>query len=752
MEPEAGRGQERAAGIGIAAWPRGLSLQAGAAIEMARRAFGAAFQAEIDRRRVFLWAPVAAGLGAITELQAAREPVSWYAPGLAALFALLALLARHHAWRAWPLTGLMLFFLGVSAVELREYSVGAPVIDHIRIVTMTGYVTRSDARPTGARLVVDVASADPLPRAHRPKLVRVTMRAGPRPKAGDFIAFKARLLPPSQAAMPGGYDFASDAWFAGLGAVGSVLGHIEVFDPPFPATLPQRFAMALDRLRNRVADNILAAVPGERGAVAVAMVTGKRGMLGEGLRQLISKAGIFHLVTISGIQMSLVAGLLFWLLRRLLGLSATLALHWPIRKWAAGLAMAGAIAYALFTGARVGTERALIMTLIMFGAVLLDREALTMRNLALAALGVILLQPEALTGAGFQLSFAAVAALVAVHEARHRPHEPAPGLQHGARRRPRPKPAPQGAPYRAGRWVLALMIATSCATLASAPFMAADFNEIGLYVLVGNPLTLALIELVAVPGALLGLALYPLGWDGPVWHYVGLNIALVLKMARLIAAAPHSTLMVAAFPGWALAALTFGLLALIIWQGRLMRLTALPFLILGLAGAASPARPDMLIAPDGSALMVRPAQGPMVLLAKRRNEFLITQWLRALGDSRDPATLAIAANPQAGCDDRGCAITLAGGHAAALVLRPSAFGEDCRRADVIVTPLYAPRSCRAKVFDRASLATSGAVSLSFEKGAIAITRAEPAGAARPWFPQKHIYEFAARPKAGATPQ
>lgn len=752
MEPRAGKGQGRAGELGLAWWPLRHGLQTGAVIDTAKRALVAGFQAEIDRRRVFLWAPVAAGLGAIAELQAAREPNFWYAPSLAAAFAILAWLARQHPWRAWPLTGLMLFFLGVSAVELREYRVGAPVLDHIRIVEITGYVARIDRRPIGARLVVDVASADPLPRAHRPQMIRVTMRAGPRPKAGDFIAFKARLLPPSHAAMPGGYDFATDAFFAGLGGVGSVLGRIEVFDAPFPATMRQRFAMALDRLRNRVADDILAAVPGERGAVAVAMVTGKRGMLDQGLRQLISKAGIFHLVTISGIQMSLVAGLLFWLMRRLLGLSATLALQWPIRKWAAGLAMVGALAYALFSGARVGTERALIMTLIMFGAVLLDREALTMRNLALAALGVILLQPEALLGAGFQLSFAAVAALVAVHEARYRPRGPAPGEQSHAKRVQRQRPAPQSALHRASRWIIALLIATSCATLASAPFMAADFNELGLYVLIGNPLTLALIELVAVPGAMLGLALYPLGWDGPVWHYVGLNIAVVLKMARLIAAAPHSTMLVAAFPGWTLAALTFGLLVLIIWQGPLMRLTALPFLLIGLAGAATPAPPDMLIAPDGSALIVRPAHGPMVLLAKRRNDFIITQWLRALGDGRDPSTLAIAANPQAGCDDRGCAITLAHGHAAALVWRQSAFGEDCRRADVIVTPLYAPRSCRAKVFDRASLGTGGAVALRFAKGAMNITRAEPPGAARPWFPQPHVYKFARRPKAGATPQ
>lgn len=716
------------------------------------QAFATSFQAETDRRRIFLWAPVMAGFGALAELGAAHEPVAWYAPALATVLACLALLARHHPRRAWPLCGAMLFFAGVAAVELREYNVGAPVLDHIRIVEITGYVLRIDPRPAGARLVVAVASADPLGKVHRPAQVRVTMRTGPRPLAGDFIAFKARLLPPSHAVLPGGYDFATDAYFAGLGAVGSVLGRIEVFDPPFPASTTQRLAMSLDRLRNRVAGDILANVPDERGAVAVAMVTGKRGMLDQGIRQVISKAGIFHLVTISGIQMSLVAGLLFWLIRRLLGLSATLALHWPIRKWAAGLAMLGAVAYDGFTGSRVGTERALIMTLIMFGAVILDREALTMRNLAFAALAVILLQPEALLGAGFQLSFAAVAALVAVHEARNLARGSAPPQQRGINRPQRVKPPPPRAIHRGARWLGALLMATFFATLASAPFMAAAFNELSLYVLIGNPLTLALIELVAVPGALLGLALYPLGWDGPVWHCVGLNIGLVLKMARLLAAAPHSTLPVAAFPGWALAALTLALLSLVIWQRPLMRLTALPFLVIGLAGAAFPPHPDLLIAPDGTALMARPAHGPIVLLAQRRNNFMITQWLRAAGDSRDAAHLPIAASRQAGCDSRGCTITLAHGHSVALVWRPSAFGEDCRRADIIVTPLYAPRTCKAKVFDRASLGTSGAVSLHFGPRGLDITTAEPPGASRPWFQPTRALLFGASATFRKLPQ
>ena len=148
------------------------------------------------------------------------------------------------------------------------------------------------------------------------------------------------------------------------------------------------------------------------------MVTGKRDFLSTNAKDLIREAGIFHVITISGVQMTLVAGIIFWTARRLLALSPTLALRYPIKKWAACVAIAGAILYDVATGSRVGTERALIMTMIVFLAILLDRRALTMRNLAFAVLAVVAIEPEAIAGVSFQLSFAAVAALIAVMEAR----------------------------------------------------------------------------------------------------------------------------------------------------------------------------------------------------------------------------------------------------------------------------------------------------------------------------------------------
>ncbi len=193
--------------------------------------------------------------------------------------------------------------------------------------------------------------------------------------------------------MPGGYNFSRDAYFAGVGAVGSTLGAISVLPPPHEASWRQRFFAAIDRARNRLAVRVDAIIGGDEGAIASAMVTGKRDFLSNDAKDLIREAGIFHVITISSVQMTLVAGIFFILARRLLALSRTLALNYPIKKWAAGVAMLGSFLYDIATGSRVATERALIMTLIVLAAVILDRRALTMRNLALAVLTIVARSP-----------------------------------------------------------------------------------------------------------------------------------------------------------------------------------------------------------------------------------------------------------------------------------------------------------------------------------------------------------------------
>jgi competence protein ComEC len=347
-----------------------------------RAALAAAIETEAEQRRFFLWVPVALGTGIVLYFAADREPSLPLVAGLALVFALLAALARAHRRALVCLVGAAAVFGGMAAAGWRTARLAAPVLDRLRIVSVQGWIEEMDFRREGARFVLRVAASDGLDPDKTPYRIRLTTRRTPDVEAGAFVEVKARLLPPSRAAQPGGYDFARDAWFARIGAVGNVLGRIDIAEPPEPPDLWLRAGMAIDRARNALARRVDTIVGGDAGAIAAAMVTGKRDLLSEDAKSLIREAGIFHVITISGVQMTLVAGIVFIGLRRVLALSRTLALGYPIKKWAAGAAILAAVVYDIATGSRIGTERALFMTLIMLAAVML-----------------LVAEPEALLGA-----------------------------------------------------------------------------------------------------------------------------------------------------------------------------------------------------------------------------------------------------------------------------------------------------------------------------------------------------------------
>ena len=684
--------------------------------------FAQAWAVEVEERRLFLWLPVAAGAGVLLYLNADTEPVLWLPALLLTGFAISAFLQRHRRFGFSASLLLAFVAFGFLCGELRTARVDAPVLDRIRIVHLEGRVESIDNRRVGARFELRVETAIDsngavLPAAITPLHVRLSMKKPPNFAAGDNVHILARLLPPARASIPGGYDFARTAFFSGLGAVGSLLGSVEALPAATPPTLMQRFFHSLDRQRNVLAERVDTIIGGDEGAIAAAMVTGKRNLLSDDALELIREAGIFHIITISGVQMTLVAGMIFWGTRRLLSLSDQLALHYPIKKIAALVAIAAAIFYDLATGSRVGTERALYMTLIMLGAILFDRQGFTMRNLAYAALSVIIMEPEAITGASFQLSFSAVAALIAVHEARISRHEPA-DLPVGmsAPTRPPPVKAEQaGRVYalldKARHHIWHLLISTIFATSATASFMASDFHDLSPYVLIGNPLTLAIIEFFAVPGALIGTLLYPLGLDTWVWSYVGLGIKIVLWAAKIIGSAPGSTVHLHAFAPWTLPFLALAVLNGVIWRTWIMRLAVLPCLALGLLGVWQGAHFDFVVPPTGDFLAFRAADGRLAVLGKRPSPFASEQFLAADADGRLPLD---ARSTTQICDKLGCVDQLPSGAAVSVVLDSQAFEEDCSRALIIVSPLEAPPSCHARlIFDRKKLSQTGAIALVY---------------------------------------
>ena len=671
---------------------------------------------EIERRRLFNWLPVPLGIGVLLYFLADGEP------GLAAplfgagLFGAAALaFSRTRRGTMAICVALAAAFVGFAAGVWRSAEVAAPILARPHVGRVSGFVESLEQREKGVRLVLLVTSLAGVAEPARPRRVRVSANVtGLRP--GDHLLATARLLPPPGPARPGGYDFARDAFFRGIGAVGNIVGKV-VLSPaeqPMPSAL--RRQVLIDDARNVLTARIAAIGGGQAGAMGAALVTGKRGLISESTNVDLRAAGIYHIVSISGLHMVLAAGTIFWLVRALLCASQTLALAWPVKKIAALAAMSGAVAYCVFSGAEVATVRSLIMTLVMLGAILVDRPALSMRNLALAAIIVLLREPEALLGPSFQMSFGAVAALIAFAE-------------RWQARPPDAKAANWPWPLRP-LWLSAVGIVTTTmvATAATAPYGVYHFQVFNPFGLLGNALALPFVSLVVMPAAVFGVLAYPFGLDWPAWAAMGWASELVLKLAHWVAGMERSTVVLPAFGPAALVAFSLALLWLTLWTTAIRYLAALP-LLAGLAVAAAPARPDILIERDGSGVLVRGADGRLVL-AGRPSRFVLAQWLLADGDSRAPDDPGLRSG--AACDTRGCVIRLADGRSVAYARDRIALAEDCGRADLVVTPLYANGACAARLIDRAVLRRDGAVSYRTAGGGWTAFTAEDATRRRPW--------------------
>lgn len=671
--------------------------------EFLRAGLARQWAVEVHARRPFLWLPVFFGVGAILYFAAEREPPLW--PSLAACLAFLVV-----AWRARRAErmGTMraclaaaFVFAGFSAGAARTMMAAAPTLDRQVVARVTGYVEAIDVRADGARLLVRVGSIAGLPPGATPERVRVNMRGRPGFESGDTIVATMRLLPPPSASVPNGYDFARDAWFRRIGAVGNVVSRPEAA-PALDVPASVRAMTAIDRARNALTQRIAQSIGGAKGAIAAALVTGKRGLIPEETNDHLRAAGIYHVVSISGLHMMLAAGLFLWSLRAFLALFPNVALRRPIKKWAAAFAILGAVAYNMFSGAEVATERAMIMIVVMLGATLFDRPAISMRNLAIAALVVLAREPSAVLGPSFQMSFAAVAAMIAVYERQ-------PGAIEKADLRERaPGVIDKGLAVGG-----AMIVTTLVAALATDPYGAFHFNRMAMYGLIGNALVLPLVEFVVMPAAVFGVVANLFGLDAPVWFLMGQGVGFMLWVAAWVADLPGAVRMIPSFGAGALILMSLGLLWLTLWQSRLRWLGVV--IALAGAGAAFSARQPELVADGrGQALAYRGADGRLHALNPRGDYFAVAQWLSGDADPRDPRGLERPAD--SGCDPSGCIGRLRDGRIVALVLDRQALPEDCARADIVVTRLYTRGLCArpALVLDGAHFGAAGATRVFFD--------------------------------------
>lgn len=726
---------------------------------------------EIRYGHLFLFVPVWLGLGAAIWF-AVPTPPSTVILGLFALI-LCAALSRSTRQSAMSIVlwGMCLTVIGMLLADWETRRRATMILDQPLVTNVNGIVERREQGSGGEwRYTLRLtATSDPTIR-RPPERASLLARSGHAPAAiGERLTGRARLSPPSGPALPGLNDFAFQSYFSGIGAVGFFLGPPQAAPPDTAdkADLASRFDAALFSVRDDISNRIRTVLPGDPGAFAASIITGERRSMSDEATEALRVSGLAHITAISGLNMALAAGIFFVGLRGLLSLMPGFSQRYPVKKIAAAGALIATTGYVLISGYQVSALRAYLMTAIMLGAVLFDRPAISLRNLALSAILILAVQPSAVMGPSFQMSFAATAALIAGYA--------------GWRSKPRAiLPPARSVGLRVitgGAKLVGGTLATSLiGGLATAIFAITHFHRLSTHGLEANLAAMPLISLVVMPAGFIAMLLMPFGLDGPFFWIMGQGLELVLEVAYAVSAWGGGYVF-PRLPVWFMPAMIAGMLLVTLLKTTLRHLgTAVIATVLAAVWLSPQPEPgELLISEDARLVALRSKDGEALALAINRTRppaFIFDQWRPALGVDAPmpPILLPIGDLPDAPdwrtgetwseaeqrdahalldrlassadtrrfvCIRQACAITLANGSLLMTLDRPDLVGPVCDRADLVVlaarTRLTACRS-GALLFSQNNLRATGAIEvfgLAGEPDRLTI-RPSFDGAPRPW--------------------
>ncbi|MCM8730367.1 ComEC/Rec2 family competence protein [Hephaestia sp. GCM10023244] len=689
-----------------------LQFAAGGWLRRGREALETRLEAERDQ--LPLWVPVMFG-GGISAWFVLPDSNQWVAALL--LLGALALLGialgrGGRAGRALAIAAVTAA-LGLGLIWGHATRVMAPVLAHPTVAAFEGRIEA--VAPLPARGLVRVRLA-PIGDVGMPPHVRVNIAEQDVPAGlatGAVIRLRGWFMPPPEASVPGAYDFARIAWFDRLGATGRAF---------VPVTLVSAGASPGSALRARLSAHIQGEVAGGPGAIAAALATGDQGAIGAEDAEAMRRAGLAHLLSISGLHVTAVVGATMLIVLKLLALSPMLALRLRLPLIAAGAGAVAAVGYTWLTGAEVPTIRSCVAALLVLLAIVIGREALTLRLVAAGALLVLLAFPQSLVGPSFQLSFAAVTAIIALHE------HPRVSAWFAARG--------DGAARRLGRELLALLLTGLVVEIALAPIALYHFHRSGVYGALANIVAIPLTTFIVMPAEALALGFDAVGLGAPFWWAVDHALRLLLWIAHRVADAPGASAALPAMPDGAFGLMVAGGLWIALWRTKWRRLGAVP-LAIGAAWALATPAPDLLITRDGQHLALATPEG-LALLRERAGDYTRTTLAENSGVTGAP--LAMADLADARCSPDLCiADHQAGGRTWRIAaIRSNNFVDydalirTCTDADIVVSPRGLPRACRPRWLrlDRQTLARTGGVAISLANGRIVTVRRP--GADQPW--------------------
>jgi competence protein ComEC len=475
------------------------------------------------------------------------------------------------------------------------------------------------------------------------------------------------------------------------------------------AAAPSQFGTWLRGVREAIAARILAVLPVATGSIAVTLLTGFQSQIPPQEHQNFIAAGLAHLLAVAGLHVGIVMGLFFGASRYLLTRHERIALNLPVKPIAAAIALVAGGGYAAITGAHLPIIRSLAMASLVTLGVMAGRRAISLRGLAMAAMFIMLTTPEAVVGVSFQMSFSAVAALIAGYDA---------VSNWFARLHEGTSPARRMAAHLAGLFYTSLL-----AGAASMPFAAYQFQQIQPYWIFANLVAVPLTALWVMPWGLAALALMPAHLEILALAPMGWGIAVIVWCTGVIAAWPDAMLCVPPMPDAAILLFAGGLAWLCIWRSR-PRLAGLVLWLLAIIPCAMARPPDALVSPD--ARLIALAAPPQFLLLRRpkASAFTLAQWRPVWAGAAFTGNL---------CADDFCKVATPQG----AVLVTLTVPESCPPAVLVLAPVPLRGACDGPgmtVIDRFTVWREGAVAAWITQGGIRLRTDRQVQGDRPWVP------------------
>ncbi len=566
-----------------------------------------------DKERRFLWLPVLYALGISLYFALPKEPSKWLTLTLIETLILLAILFRHRINILYTIGIFAIILAGFTTVQIKAIWLDT---SQSKLPNETFYFRgRIDAIDTNfqgrKRLILEnLTDFDGNRYVGR---YRITLRGKNNDASvGDCVEMVGKIMPLSKEVVIGGYQFDRKGYFEGLKGSGYAESRWFQIECPMPS--PKKITIYTDNLRQSIVNHIKSILAPDKASIASAIIAGERGGIDETQYEQYRNSGLAHFLSISGLHMSMLAGLMFFLIRFILSLIPAIALRFDTKKVASVFAIILSFIYLLISGNAVSAQRAFIMTFIVLLGVLTNRRAISMYTISLAAFIVLFLSPEALVSASFQMSFAAVLGLVAFYE------------KVSCKMQNFINVASSVKWFRIILlYIIGIVVSDFIASLMTLPFAVYHFNMISIYTTLGNFLAGPIIGLIIMPTTLLSMLLMPFGADTMFLRATGWGINLLNQITSWVSSLPNAGYQVSSMPHWGLILIVIGGLWLMLWQCKWRYLGLLAILI-GAFSITTVDVPDILISPQAKVIAFKNHSGKLELVSSRGGRFVKDIW------------------------------------------------------------------------------------------------------------------------------